>query len=110
MKPVCTTYLEQATINILELLQMYSPLPLLTYMIHLQEYAYGYYGIKSVLTSKDLKTIAGENKLTKIETDEEEHEVKQERKPVKVRSAGNSAKTILTILYARAVAKFSLLL
>ena len=61
-------------------------------MIHLQEYAYGYYDIKSILTSKDLKTIAGENKLTKIETDKEECEVKQERQPVKVRNVGKSAK------------------
>ena len=60
-------------------------------MIHLQEYAYAYYDIKSILTSKDLKTIAGENKLTKLETDKEECEVKQERQPVKVRGVGTSA-------------------
>ena len=48
----------------------------------------GYYNIKSSLTSQDLLTIADENKITKTEIDAEEQEVKQQRRPVKVRITG----------------------
>ena len=53
-------------------------------VMYIQEYANGYYDIKSLLTSDDLMTIAAENKATKKEIDAEEQKVKKQRKPVKV--------------------------
>ncbi len=49
-----------------------------------QEYAAGYYGVKSDFTSKDMKLIAQENLQMKIEVEEEIRQLKAQSKPVHV--------------------------
>ncbi|XP_013405510.1 putative malate dehydrogenase 1B [Lingula anatina] len=49
-----------------------------------QEYAYGYYGIKSDFVSDDMKKIGEENLKVKIEVDKEEEEFRSRSRPLKV--------------------------